>query len=631
MKRFLLLTIIFSLVLFSFVACTPEKTQETKGSKMIAVNVPDITEYVLVRSDQASKEVREAAAALKVRLEQMTGTTFKLVTDFGAKNEKEILIGETNRSESKSVQASLGTYSSFGIQKKGNKIVICGKNDYSTVNATKFWLDYMVKEHHICVPEMGELYVYKPKVQYEKISVGDFDLSDYSVLYLDRGLESEANKISDLIFEYSDIRLPIVDIELNDNKYITLKLSPDIFKSSMTVDGEKVTIEYAHSDITYGSDIMGCILKEGRQTLNLTSKYNNLLSHDKMGSYTKEDLIKLLENIHASDNVIIGQQSNINGDSSAIASTLNSFKNATGEDLAMIGLDIRMSNLVKLGDSGCRKVLWDLVDFASKGGIITASAHFSNPNDGDPESENYRGILGDDNAWKELVTKGTALNESFTRELSEIADFLNVLDECDVPVIWRPLHEANGNWFWFCMVQKLDNGSYKVSEDAFKNLWKYIYNYMTVERGLSNLIWEFSPNIGSESDTMVAPLYGYPGDEYVDLVGFDWYTIGNYSQIDTAPTYKDLESTGKILSITEFGPSGSILAENIADQPNLFSCKDMLTYLENIKKDGKHIVYILTWTDGWSIEAMGDGDVLMLNDLTLSLKDVSKMFNELKN
>ena len=362
----------------------------------------------------------------------------------------------------------------------------------------------------------------------------------------------------------------------------------------------------------------------------MVCEFNGSARCNSKGSYTKNDLMRLIKEVNSSDSVMIGQQSNINGDSAAIAKTLCDFKQATGKELPIVGFDVRFSNLAKLGESGCNQVLGDLIDYASKGGIITASAHFSNPLKGDPAKESYRGSLGNDDVWQELVTKGSALNESFTSELSGIADFFEELEKCGVPIIWRPLHEANGCWFWFCMVQKLEGGLYKVSEKCYRDLWIYIYNYMTVERGLKNLIWSYSPNIGAESDSMVSPLYGYPGDEYVDIVGLDWYTNGNYERINETPTYSELASTGKIVNIAEFGPTGDALAKEAKDQPDLFSCKDMLKYLENLKNDGKHIAYILNWTDVWSIKAMGYGDVLMNSSLTLSLDDVNKLFKNMR-
>ena len=343
--------------------------------------------------------------------------------------------------------------------------------------------------------------------------------------------------------------------------------------------------------------------------------------------------MQVLRTVYSSENVIIGEQANITGNAYAVKNELNEFKEITGQDLAILGIDLRQSNLYGLGDDGRRRVLRDLIEFASNGGIITASAHFSNPNDGDPTKENYRGTLGTDDAWAELVTKGTALNESFTSELSAVADFMQVLEDHGIPVIWRPFHEANGKWFWFCMVQIFDGSifPYKVSEESFRNLWIYTYNYLTVERGLSNLIWEFSPNIGDAAYNMTAPLYGYPGDEYVDIVGFDWYTDGTYSEINTTPTYDDLTSTGKIVSIAEFGVEDEAKADDPENQPDLFSCKDMLTYLEKIRKEGKNIAYILTWSAPWSVKTMGYGEDLMGSSLTLSLSEVKAIFNQIQS
>ena len=198
-----------------------------------------------------------------------------------------------------------------------------------------------------------------------------------------------------------------------------------------------------------------------------------------------------------------------------------------------------------------------------------------------------------------------------------------------VPVIWRPLHETNGNWFWFCMVQD----GFRVSESSFINLWVYIHDYFTKERGLDNLLWEFSPNIGSESQSMTAPLYGFPGKDYVDLVGFDWYTEnGDTTEIYNTPTYKDLKKLGMIINLNEFGPKGDLIADtdNGEVQADIFSCNSILGFFEEFKRGGFKFGYMLTWTGDVSIPNLGYSDEFMASDITLGLADVRKLFEELK-
>ena len=96
-----------------------------------------------------------------------------------------------------------------------------------------------------------------------------------------------------------------------------------------------------------------------------------------------------------------------------------------------------------------------------------------------------------------------------------IAKALKELQDQNIPVIFRPLHEAEGasslngeySWFWWG-----NDGA-----EAYKELWKYLYNKLTNEYGLQNLIWEWN---SYTYDTSAA---WYPGDEYVDLIAYDKY------------------------------------------------------------------------------------------------------------
>ncbi len=79
-----------------------------------------------------------------------------------------------------------------------------------------------------------------------------------------------------------------------------------------------------------------------------------------------------------------------------------------------------------------------------------------------------------------------------------------------MPVLWRPFHEINGNWFWYG----------KQGPEIFKRLWSTMYNYFVNERKLNNLIWVlcFSGNPEAE---------WYPGKKYVDIAGADTYHVGD--------------------------------------------------------------------------------------------------------
>lgn len=100
--------------------------------------------------------------------------------------------------------------------------------------------------------------------------------------------------------------------------------------------------------------------------------------------------------------------------------------------------------------------------------------------------------------------------------MKDLAEQLQKLQDANVPIILRPLHEAQGNegnygdgtsWFWWG-----DRGA-----EVYKELWKLLYTTLTEEYGLHNIIWEYNSYNYANSDTW------YPGDDYVDIVAYDKY------------------------------------------------------------------------------------------------------------
>ena len=111
-----------------------------------------------------------------------------------------------------------------------------------------------------------------------------------------------------------------------------------------------------------------------------------------------------------------------------------------------------------------------------------------------------------DNDFKiaEALQEGTWENAVVKADLAKLAGYLKLLQDENIPVLFRPLHEASGGWFWW------GAGS---AED-FKALWQFVFNYMS-EAGVHNLIWVWTSCLGDED--------WYPGDNYVDIISYDWY------------------------------------------------------------------------------------------------------------
>ena len=103
------------------------------------------------------------------------------------------------------------------------------------------------------------------------------------------------------------------------------------------------------------------------------------------------------------------------------------------------------------------------------------------------------------------VTEGTWEKEWIETDMEKLYDYLKPLADANVPIIWRPLHEASGAWFWW--------GAQ--GAETYKALWKKMYDYLVKEKGLNNLIWVWTAEKDDDD--------WYPGDEYVDIIGRDIY------------------------------------------------------------------------------------------------------------
>ena len=179
------------------------------------------------------------------------------------------------------------------------------------------------------------------------------------------------------------------------------------------------------------------------------------------------------------------------------------------------------------------------------GGIVTFCWHWNAPDkylkDGNDSNGNPRWwqgfstsnvtidldaiMNGRDNEGKALLDK----------DIAAIAKQINILRDAGVPILWRPLHEASGGWFWWGAK----------GAGPYKQFWKYLYDQFTNVYGCSNLIWVWN---GQAADW-------YPGDEYVDVIGEDIYAGERVYGAQNAKFADLLEypDTNKITALTENG------------------------------------------------------------------------------
>jgi mannan endo-1,4-beta-mannosidase len=137
------------------------------------------------------------------------------------------------------------------------------------------------------------------------------------------------------------------------------------------------------------------------------------------------------------------------------------------------------------------------------------------------------------------VVAGTAENKAIMADLAVIADQLEVIKKAGAAVLWRPLHEASGGWFWWGYA----------GPEPLKKLWRIEYDYFVKQRGLNHLIWVFTAD---DKDTAAD---WYPGDDVVDVIGVDIYEEGKDHPCEDA-AFKKLGTVfggKKILAFTECG------------------------------------------------------------------------------
>jgi hypothetical protein len=204
-------------------------------------------------------------------------------------------------------------------------------------------------------------------------------------------------------------------------------------------------------------------------------------------------------------------------------------------------------------DDGTTERVIDWVN--NRGGIATASWHINVPKD----FENY--TLGDKLSWTDCTygvdtdfSPSNIVNDPTSKEyayfeliVDQLATELLELQDAGVPIILRPFHEAEGgggeagSWFWWG----------KDGSSTYKKLWRLLYTKLTEEYGLHNIIWEFNSYTYSTSKNW------YPGDDYVDLVGYDKYnaTANSPNESAISATFSNLVSlyggAGKMISMAE--------------------------------------------------------------------------------
>ncbi|MFE3454432.1 glycosyl hydrolase [Nonomuraea sp. NPDC059194] len=231
-------------------------------------------------------------------------------------------------------------------------------------------------------------------------------------------------------------------------------------------------------------------------------------------------------------------------------------------------------------DHSCNSAL---VDWWKAGGLVSISVHAPNP----VAPQGFRDRLAD---FAHLSDPSTSLGARWRDQLDQIAAGLRELDDAGVPVLFRPMHEMNGAWFWW-------GGQ---SPAAFRNVWRAMFDYLTTTKGLHNLLWVYAPDCGPQQRTAY-----YPGPDVTDVVGLDCYT----NAPATLNGYDELLTLGKPFAFTEMGvgTTGSF---------------DYRLWIDAIRTRFPATAYFLTWDSVWSPAANRHAAQLMNDPWTVNRGEI---------
>lgn len=304
---------------------------------------------------------------------------------------------------------------------------------------------------------------------------------------------------------------------------------------------------------------------------------------DKKATKETKALYKNLKKL-SKDHVLFGHQHATEyGHGWSEGQNRSDVKSVTGSHPAVIGIDF--SGFSGKSDEEIEKekarLKKNVIDTYERDGVTTVSWHFSNP----ASKGGFYWVDSISAPAISLIKEGGSHHEQYKKILKTIADFANATKAGDkklVPMIFRPYHEFDGEWFWW--------GKPHASRKDFIEVWQFTVSYLRDTLGVHNFIYAFSPD--NKFTTEEDFLERYPGDDYVDMVGMD-----NYGDFGRDGVYNLEMAIQKLKIVSDYAIRSNKLAAltetGLESIPNTTWWTE--TLLKVLKSESIRMSYVLVW------------------------------------
>ena len=214
------------------------------------------------------------------------------------------------------------------------------------------------------------------------------------------------------------------------------------------------------------------------------------------------------------------------------------------------------------------------------------------------------------------LTEGTWQNTVIKSQIEKLAGYMKLLQDAGIPVLFRPLHEAAGDYTWGAWFWWGYDGA-----DACVRLWKYLRSELQDTYGLNNLVWVWTVQTKTSGsvnfDSLDTARKWYPGDEWVDIVGADLYETKGASMTDAFRFVNNSVEGKKMVVLSEFGNLPDIGGSFSEDAPwgyfmNWCNFEDDVPVLYSKNSDGSY---------GWN-NTVAEWKSALSDSHTLNRKDI---------